>query len=195
MITIHTNPTINRPQLARLFADGFIDDPVWTAIMPTRRLRRHLIQAEINAGLRHVGTGRALDVAYLDDRIAGALLLTPPETGAGHQPSLMERAAAGVEKLVPALRRGIKHQEAVDQYQPEEPHWYLTDIVVSPDMQGRGVGSALLEHRLGLVGDDPIFLEATTAGSARLYQRHGFHPLATVSVLPRTESVVMLRKS
>ena len=27
MITIHTNPTINRPQLARLFADGFIDDP------------------------------------------------------------------------------------------------------------------------------------------------------------------------
>ena len=42
MITIHTNPTINRPQLARLFADGFIDDPVWTAIMPTRRLRRHL---------------------------------------------------------------------------------------------------------------------------------------------------------
>ena len=32
MITIHTNPTINRPQLARLFADGFIDDPVWTAI-------------------------------------------------------------------------------------------------------------------------------------------------------------------
>jgi len=73
MITIHTNPTINRPQLARLFADGFIDDPVWTAIMPTRRLRRHLIQAEINAGLRHVGTGRALDVAYLDDRVAGAL--------------------------------------------------------------------------------------------------------------------------
>lgn len=102
---------------------------------------------------------------------------------------------ASVEQLVPALRRGIKHQEAVDQYQPEEPHWYLTDIVVSPDMQGRGVGSALLEHRLGLVGDDPIFLEATTAGSARLYQRHGFHPLATVSVLPRTESVVMLRKS
>ena len=164
MITIHTNLTINRPQLARLFADGFIDDPVWTAIMPTRRLRRHLIQVEINAGLRHVGTGRALDVAYLDDRIAGALLLT-------------------------------KHQDAVDQYQPEEPHWYLTDIVVSPDMQGHGVGSALLEHRLGLVGDDPIFLEATTAGSARLYQRHGFHPLATVSVLPRTESVVMLRKS
>ena len=195
MITIHTNPTINRPQLARLFADGFIDDPVWTAIMPTRRLRRHLIQAEINAGLRHVGTSRALDVAYLDDRVAGALLLTPPEDGAEPQPGIIERAMASVEQLVPALRRGIKHQEAVDQYQPEEPHWYLTDIVVSPDMQGRGVGSALLEYRLGLVGDDPIFLEATTAGSARLYQRHGFYPLATVSVLPRTESVVMLRKS
>ena len=89
MITIHTNPTINRPQLARLFADGFIDDPVWTAIMPTRRLRRHLIQAEINAGLRHVGTGRALDVAYLDDRIAGALLLTPPEDGAESQPGII----------------------------------------------------------------------------------------------------------
>ena len=90
MITIHTNPTINRPQLARLFADGFIDDPVWTAIMPTRRLRRHLIQAEINAGLRHVGTGRALDVAYLDDRVAGALLLTPsphPASSNGRWPA------------------------------------------------------------------------------------------------------------
>ena len=195
MITIHTNPTINRPQLARLFADGFIDDPVWTAIIPTRRLRRYLIQAEINAGLRHVGTGRALDVAYLDDRVAGALLLTPPEDGAEPPPGIIERAMASVEQFVPALRRGIKHQEAIDQYQPEEPHWYLTDIVVSPDMQGHGVGSALLEHRLELSGDDPIFLEATTAGSARLYQRHGFHPLATVSVLPRTESVVMLRKS
>jgi len=195
MITIHTNPTINRPQLARLFADGFIDDPVWTAIMPTRRLRRHLIQAEINAGLRHVGTGRALDVAYLDDRIAGALLLTPPEDGVEPPPGIIERAMASVEQFVPALRRGIKHQEAIDQYQPEEPHWYLTDIVVSPDMQGRGVGSALLEHRLELSGDDPIFLEATTAGSARVYQRHGFHPPAHASALPRTESVVMLRKS
>ena len=121
MITIHTNPTINRPQLARLFADGFIVDPVCTAIVPPRRLRRHLIQAEINAGLRHVGTGRALDVAYLDDRIAGALLLASPEDGVEPPPGIIERAMAGVEQFVPALRRGIKHQEAVDQYSRKNP--------------------------------------------------------------------------
>lgn len=62
------------------------------------------------------------------------------------------------------------------RYHPEEPHWYLYTIAVSPAAQGKGVGSSLLKHGLSRADESGYgsYLEATTPGSQRLYERHGF---------------------
>lgn len=51
---------------------------------------------------------------------------------------------------------------------------YLTIIGTSPARQGQGLGSALLRRMQAMAGARPIWLEASSAGSRRLYERHGF---------------------
>ena len=59
---------------------------------------------------------------------------------------------------------------------PHEAHWYLAMIGVDPAYQGRGLGGALLNHGLAISDKSglPSYLEATSVGNRRLYERHGF---------------------
>jgi len=59
---------------------------------------------------------------------------------------------------------------------PHEAHWYLAMIGVDPAYQGRGLGGALLNHGLAISDKSglPSYLEATSEGNRRLYERHGF---------------------
>lgn len=67
---------------------------------------------------------------------------------------------------------------------PHEPHWYACMIVVSPQAQGKGVGSALMCHGLTRADHDglPAHLESTTPDSRRLYERFGFRETAELHV-------------
>lgn len=64
--------------------------------------------------------------------------------------------------------------------------WWLYDdviatcggIIVSPAMQGRGLGKALMAHLLAETGERPVFLSSTEAGE-RLYQSLGFEVVGT----------------
>jgi ribosomal protein S18 acetylase RimI-like enzyme len=66
--------------------------------------------------------------------------------------------------------------ERLDEHHPGEPCWYLPFIGVDPPCQGRGYGSRLLVHGLTRCDRDhlPAYLEATSARSRALYERHGF---------------------
>jgi len=57
-----------------------------------------------------------------------------------------------------------------------EPHWLLRLLAVDPDRQGRGLGSALLEHGLRRAkrGGRPVLLETVDARTVPFYLRHGF---------------------
>ena len=72
-----------------------------------------------------------------------------------------------------AVLAGIKTQA---QMHPHVPHWYLPFIGVRPEAQGQGLGGYLLQHGLRRADAEglPVYLEATSARSVRLYRRHGF---------------------
>jgi GNAT superfamily N-acetyltransferase len=59
---------------------------------------------------------------------------------------------------------------------PREPHWYLEIIGTQPQMQGKGLGSALFRPLLALCDRDGLgaYLEASSERSRALYERHGF---------------------
>ncbi|MFD1049317.1 GNAT family N-acetyltransferase [Kibdelosporangium lantanae] len=60
-------------------------------------------------------------------------------------------------------------------------HRHLQFIGVHPDLQRAGVGGTLLRHNLAIVDEMgmPAYLEASSALSPPLYQRHGFEHIGT----------------
>ena len=57
-----------------------------------------------------------------------------------------------------------------------EPHWYLGMLGVAPECQGQGIGGMLLQPILAKADSEqlPCYLETTTPGAVRFYQRNGF---------------------
>ena len=81
MVHIVTATDEHIPQVSELFADAFMDDPVWKAIAPSPRIRRHVIKAECEWGVGLRGSG-SVDVALdgsADGRVLGALTFETPD--------------------------------------------------------------------------------------------------------------------
>jgi len=77
----------------------------------------------------------------------------------------------------PHLDRFRALDAAFDAHHPHARHHHLALLAVHPDAQGRGLGGALLDHHHRRLDTEqtPAYLEASTAGSRRLYLRHGYH--------------------
>ncbi|MEG8037056.1 GNAT family N-acetyltransferase [Sphingomonas sp. LR61] len=81
------------------------------------------------------------------------------------------------------------------EHRPQTLHWYLADIAVDPRFAGRGIGSELLQHRLGSIDEEHVaaHLEATTPGSRRLYKRFGFTDQARLGLVANGYPYAMYR--
>lgn len=139
--------------------------------------RDRKIAAYFNWSVRVTGLGNT-DVAIdpLTDRVVGVALWEPP----GHRPRRVRGALAYPGALRSIGRAGMAALEAFgragDGAHPDHPHWHLVDVGVCPSARGLGVGAALVRHRVAIAeqGRHIVSLEATTEGSARLYERLGF---------------------
>jgi GNAT superfamily N-acetyltransferase len=69
-------------------------------------------------------------------------------------------------------------------------------IGTDPAQQGKGYGAALLAHTTAVCDREapPAFLEATSARSVPLYQRHGFEVLGEISSEGSPTLTPMLRE-
>jgi GNAT superfamily N-acetyltransferase len=74
--------------------------------------------------------------------------------------------------------------EKMDEWHPEESHWYLPLIGVEPNAQGRGLGGALMRHataRADAAGT-MAYLESSNPRNISLYERHGFEVMGKIQV-------------
>jgi GNAT superfamily N-acetyltransferase len=131
--------------------------------------------------------------AYYVDGHAGAALWLPPDVHPDEDAliTLLQGTVAGqVQKDVFAVF------EQMGRYHPSEPHWYLPLIGVDPPQQGKGYGSALLQHALLQCDRDNklAYLESTSPKSIPLYERHGFEVLGTIQVGASPPIFPMLRR-
>lgn len=165
----------DRPRVIAALARAFYDDPNfgWLFRDGSRRLRQ-LADGFALFGrriwFRH-------DHGYTTDSVAGAALWLPP--GEWHLSPLAQLA------LIPAIARHMRPGELVrfmratnqlERRHPGERHFYLPIIGVSPEWQGRGLGTALLRPVLDRCDRDeiPAYLEASTPRSRACYERSGF---------------------
>ena len=84
------------------------------------------------------------------------------------------------------------HKELV-----KEPHWYLANIGIAPEYQGKGFGSKLIKPMLERTAKEgyPVFLETNFEGNVGLYEHLGFEVLDETKILD-TEIInwAMIRK-
>src|SRR5687768_13481559 len=118
---------------------------------------------------------------YCLDEFSGAALWLPPDV----QPR--------EEKMRALLQQTVSEQnqeelfavlEQMGSYHPTEPHWYLPLIGVDPGHQGKGYGSALMQHALIRCDRENklAYLETSNPRNVPLYKRHGFELLDTFQI-------------
>jgi GNAT superfamily N-acetyltransferase len=131
--------------------------------------------------------------AYCTDDFMAASLWVPPNAH-----SDQEAMAELAQKAIPERdqEKMFTFMGQMGEYHTTEPHWYLPLIAVDPMLQGRGYGSALLKHALEVSDREglPAYLEATSADSRRLYERHGFEATGEIQVADSPPLWPMLRK-
>lgn len=166
------------PRLKTVMAEAFFEDPIIAWLMPNDAKRRTRLRRFFSIELRHLALTRGRVWATSD--LSGAALTTPP--GAWRVPlraTLLEGTAFGIH-LSKAARLGA----AMERRHLREPHYYVRDVGVLPDMQGKGLGRALMRPTLDRCDREglPAYLEASSERSAALYERLDFQLTAELRV-------------
>jgi len=162
-----------------VLADAYLDDPGWVAVGPDNRRRRHAYTRRVCRGAISIVDrwGGKIWCAERDGRVAGVLTSCDP----GQRPPPQLRATVK-QSLGPALAgprvlwRSLAADAAMHKHHPEEPHFYVWMLGVSPQHQRTGVGRALLNAALELCDREalPAYLDSSKERNVVFYSRHGF---------------------
>lgn len=139
------------------------------------------------------GKAFAHESAYYIDGYVGAALLLPPNVHPDE------------DKLISLVQRTVSEQvqkdffqvfEQMGRYHPSEAHWYLPLMGVDPSKQGKGLGSALLQHMLIQLDREKklVYLESSNPRNISLYKRHGFEMLGTIQIGTSPPMTPMIRR-
>jgi GNAT superfamily N-acetyltransferase len=162
-------------RLAQALARAFYDDPVFQWLVPddSERIRR----SELGFAFYLRKVYLPHDECYATEDGAGAALWLPPEKwhlGPLAQLRLAPGMIAAMGPRLPQLLRAISTIESNHPQKP--PHYYLPFVGVEPELQGKGLGTALLKPILDRCDREgtPAYLEATTPHNRACYLRQGF---------------------
>jgi ribosomal protein S18 acetylase RimI-like enzyme len=158
-------------------ARAFAADPMFTWIFPDHEKRarslRRLNRVPLAFGLRsghvtqsHDGKAVAIWVppgrtVTIGGMVRSGILSVPFQVG--FRPFATFTGANEIMERI--------HKKCVP-----EPHWYLLIVAVDPDLQGRGLGSALMKEGLARAdqANCPCYLETSSERNLAFYERHGF---------------------
>ncbi|MEV0410522.1 GNAT family N-acetyltransferase [Streptomyces sp. NPDC050448] len=165
--------TADEDDVVAVLCDAFFNDPVCRWIIPDHIRRRELLPSVFRAFARAAATDGRVYVA--GDGLGALLAVNTPAHddvhGSGDAASaqrLADRAEEFADRLLDCARLLAAHH-------PGNPaHLYVPLVAARSGHQGRGIGSALVASALADTAGAPVYLEATSRESLRLYRRLGF---------------------
>lgn len=82
------------------------------------------------------------------------------------------------------LPKSLKMMSEWARQDPQEGHWHLGPIGVRPELQGRGIGKALIGSFLNTVDEQglPAYLETDVDRNVVLYEKFGFKVVAQTEI-------------
>ena len=160
--------------LATALAAAFLEDPVYGWLIPARGRRRARLCRYFGLELRYVVMPHGQ--IWTTDECNGASLALPP--GAWRMPFTTQLAhGPGFTRVFGArLPHALTLITLMEQRHIREPHYYVANVGVAPEAQGRGLGTRLLRPTLDRCDNKglPTYLEATSERNLALYKRLGF---------------------
>lgn len=176
---VRTLRTTDTAAAGAVLAKAFADDPVVGWMLPDARRGELLLPGLF--GL-FVDAYAPLHASHIGG--AGVALWSPP----GRQAVPEDAAERFAERIAaaagPDTDRIFVAMAALEPCHPHRPCHHPNFLGVDPEAQGRGLGSALLPATL-LRADaaaEPAYLEATSPGNRRLYERHGFATVGEIVI-------------
>ncbi len=81
---------------------------------------------------------------------------------------------------------GVAYARATEPLHPKEPHWYLSILMADPAIQGRGVGTALMDEALEVIDSEGVgaYLETNNESNVDYYAKFGFRVRSTLRPVP-----------
>lgn len=183
----------HRVRAADAVTRAFLDDPMWSCILPDREARSMALRPMWNA---LIGFSRVYgEVLTTPDGQGAACWIAPGRTkttlwmmlrtGMALPRSMMRLPKEARERFFGMMRFiDASHKELMPGR-----HWYLWVLGVAPEAQGRGIGRALLLPILDRADAEgiPCYLETQTEENVAFYRKCGFDVIAE-----RRESVCHL---
>ena len=164
---------------------AFSTDPMFTWIFPDPRRRtqslRRLNRVPLEYGLRYG------HVTQSDDGMAAAVWIPP---GRAITVGGMVRSGIPTVPFRVGFRPFAKFMgangimERIHKKYVPEPHWYLMIVGVDPELQGRGLGTALVKEGLARAdrANCPCYPETSEERNLAFYERHGFMAVETATL-------------
>jgi ribosomal protein S18 acetylase RimI-like enzyme len=168
-----------------VLARGMRDNPLHVAAYgddPDRRLRCH---ARVVAGLLRVFRAQQPIAAIADTTLVGVTGVAPAGTC---QPTTGQRLRLMPSMLALGPRTAGRVAAWVSnwaEHDPDEPHVHLGPLAVDAHLQGRGIGSRLMEEhcrRLDASGELG-YLETDRRENVRFYERFGYEVVSEDDVI------------
>ncbi|MGX7671990.1 GNAT family N-acetyltransferase [Plantactinospora sp. DSM 117369] len=173
------------------------DEAVLSWVVPEESARQACAQAWVEFASDWVGGAlEAGEILLADGEPTGIGGLSVWEFRAGDRtgsaaaadPARDERQAAFLARAYGryAPRMALVGELIAARHPDREPHWYLQQMVVLPELRGRGLGGAMLRHQLARADADGIgcYLEASSPRNRALYERYGFRAQGEPIQLP-----------
>jgi GNAT superfamily N-acetyltransferase len=156
-----------------LLAGAFVTNPLHRSAFGIERIDQNRLFFRI--GLRHMFNGQAF-VALVDDAVCGYVhfnesphCLPAPEEIPHAAATLLKPLGEAIPKIIQWFGRWCR----VD---PEEPHIHLGPIGVAPEVQGRGIGTVLMNRYIDHLKTRKTagYLETDRPENVEFYKKFGF---------------------
>lgn len=167
----------NSERASMTLGQAFETDPMFEWIFPDEATRpelsRTLTQVPLRYGLRF---GRVTE----SNAVQAVAIWIPPERPLSIG-GLIRCGMLGMPFHIGfgPFSRFMSANAVMDRFHSKhvpEPHWYLFAIGVSPELQGQGLGTALVTEGLERADQDgcPCYLETSSERNVPYYERFGF---------------------
>jgi GNAT superfamily N-acetyltransferase len=164
---------------------AFHDDPLFNFFEPNLVKQSKRLPGLMKATIVDTLPLSETYAAYVDGKAKAVAAWMPP----GSYPRSPRREAMFYVRALPSMvlvgRRlppALQLLTTIDKAHPKHEHWYLSLLAVDPELQGKGVGGALLAPVLERADREglPVYLETQKEANVAWYGRHGFGVLETL---------------
>ena len=184
------------PLLAETLAQSFNDDPVVNWFIRADERREIALRDNMEFILDYYFPAGGV---YTSDDCRACSIWIPPGYDDEHLTE-DERRQLEERKLSWTTKEGVWRLDLLirleEEKEPSFNHRELGYIGVRPELQGRGVGSALLRHMLVRLDEIhvPAYLESTNPRNAPFYEHNGFRVIDSISLPSGPAIQFMLRE-